>query len=134
MLKTGLALAFSLLTLGSAPAQEWSEGGLYVVPNKSADGGASGFVPLKILKLDERGVHVRVYSNVYPRPPKRIDESKLYMAGRTRGKDEPLGMGHLPVSRESFASWGARFVQPSRVAPQELEGYEIWREAKGGYF
>ena len=56
------------------------------------------------------------------------------MAGIDHKPDESLGMGHLPVSRQSFATWNAAFVQQSTVTPEELEGYEMWRDAEGGYF
>ncbi|MCW1776771.1 hypothetical protein NB693_20325 [Pantoea ananatis] len=88
-----------------------------------------GYVLLKILKLDADGVHVRVYSNVYPVPPKAVDTSTLYLAGDNRHDDEPLGMGHLPISRASFAGWDLHFVQQSSVTAEELEGYRISRRA-----
>ena len=43
-------------------------------------------------------------------------------------------MGHCPVSKKSFLSWGATFVQQSTVSAEELEGYKMWLDAKGGYF
>jgi len=92
------------------------------------------FVPLKILKVDDHGVHIRIYSNVYPAPPSHIDESTLYMAGVDKREEEPLGMGHLPVSNQSFSGWEATFVQQSSVNTEELEGYQMWLEAEGGYF
>lgn len=84
--------------------------------------------------MDNHGVHVRIYSNVYPTPPAQIDESTLYMAGLDKREDEPLGMGHLPIFNETFSSWGAEFVQQSSVAAEELEGYQMWLEVEGGYF
>lgn len=110
-------------------ADEWLEGGLYVAAQENGT-----YVPLKILRLDTNGVHVRVYSNVLPNVPASIDEPMLYMAGIDKRENEPLGMGHLPISSESFSSWGAIFVQRSSVSPEELEGYEMWLEADGGYF
>lgn len=112
-----------------AVASEWLEGGLYVTAQD-----IGRFVPIKILKVDDHGVHVRTYSNVYPAPPDRIDEAALYMAGLDRREDEPLGMGHLPLSNESFSGWQARFIQQSSVSTEELEGYQVWLEAEGGYF
>ena len=104
------------------------EGGLYYT---SDDKG--GYSVLKILKLDEKGVHVRLYSNRFNEPPKHIDESKLYMAGMNRKPDEALGMGHIPLSKASFDSWNAVFVQQSTVTDDELEGYRIWQQG-GGYW
>lgn len=110
-------------------ACRWLAGGLYVAPHESG-----GFVPLKILALDNHGVHVRIYSNVYPAPPARIDEPALYMAGVDKRQDEPLGVGHLPISRDSFSGWGVRFVQQSLLVAEELQGYRVWLDAEGGCF
>jgi len=105
------------------------EGGIYCTPGEK--GGYSAF---KILKLDDYGVHVRLYSNQFSEPPKKIDESTLYMAGINRKPSETLGMGHAPVSKKSFEGWKATFVQQSTVKEGELEGYKMWLEGKGGYF
>lgn len=112
----------------AAPKRGWVDGGLYAIPRDGAYG------ILKILKQDAHGVHVRCYSNVFAAPPVAVDEADLYLAGIDRRADEPLGMGHLPVSYASFTGWGAVFVQASAVEAGELEGYEAWRDAEGGYF
>jgi hypothetical protein len=104
------------------------EGGLYSTQNENGS-----YSVLKILKLDDNGVHVRLYSNQFSAPPKQIDESKLYMAGVDKKPNETLGMGHAPISKKSFAGWKAVFVQQSTVKDEELEGYKMWAEAKGGY-
>ena len=88
----------------------------------------------KVLKIDNGGFHVRLYSNQFPESPRKLEESKLYMAGVDRKPNERLGMGHCPVSKKSFLGWGATFIQQSTVSPEELEGYKMWLEAKGGYF
>jgi hypothetical protein len=105
------------------------EGGFYYTRN---DNGS--YSVMKILKLDDGGVHVRLYSNQFPSPPSQVDESTLYMAGVDRKPNETLGMGHAPVSKKSFAGWKAIFFQQSAVKDDELEGYKMWLEAKGGYF
>jgi hypothetical protein len=105
------------------------EGGLYHVQNEDGT-----FSVLKILKLDEHGVHIRQYSNAWPAPPFSVDESKLYMAGPDRQPGERLGMGHLPIAKKSFAGWNATFVQQAAVSEDELDGYKMWFENKGGYF
>jgi hypothetical protein len=126
MIKKLLAVLFG--AAGTA-GEQWIEGGLYVAPHSSGN-----FAPLKILKVDERGVHIRIYSNVYPAPPAHIEESSLYMAGVDKLEAEPLGVGHMPISNETFSGWGATLVQQSSVVAEELEGYEAWLEAEGGYF
>jgi hypothetical protein len=108
---------------------ELVEGGLYYMRN---DNGS--YSVLKILKLDEQGIHIRLYSNQFPTPPTKLDESVLYMVGLNRKPNETLGMGHAPILRKSFPGWHATFFQQSKVTSDELEGYKLWLDAKGGYF
>lgn len=105
------------------------EGGLYATPSENG-----GYSVLKILNLDDGGVHLRLYSNSFGELPKKIDESALYMAGMNRKPHETLGMGHAPISNKSFAGWNAVLIQQSTVKEEEIEGYKLWLEAKGGYF
>lgn len=105
------------------------EGGLYATPGEKG-----GYSILKILKLDEGGVHVRLYSNSFVDLPKQIDESTLYMAGINHKPEEVLGMGHAPISKTSFTGWRVVFIQQSTVRKEELKGYTMWLDAKGGYF
>jgi len=113
----------------SVAESQWVEGGLYATPQKNGT-----YHILKILKLEDQDVHIRVYSNVFETLPKHVEESSLYMVGIDRKEDEALGMGHAPISRQSFFTWGAIFVQQSSVSPDELEGHQIWLEEGGGYF
>lgn len=130
MFKRLMAMIFgSALAISPAACAELAEGGLYATPQENGT-----YSVLKILKRDGHGVHVRVYSNVYETLPRQVDEATLYMAGADKKDNELLGMGHLPISNETFAGWGAVFIQQSTVKPDELEGYEYWREAQGGYF
>jgi len=119
----------AFLALTACAQSNWEEGGLY-----SVEGEKGGFSIVKILKLDAGGVHIRAYSNRFPQRPTEVDASKLYMAGIDRKPDEELGMGHLPLSRESFSGWNPMLIKVVPVVPAELEGYEMWKEAKGGYF
>jgi hypothetical protein len=70
----------------------------------------------------------------FPTPPAKVDESTLYMVGVDRKPNQTLGMGHAPISKRSFAGWKATFFQQSTVKDDELEGYKMWLEARGGYF
>jgi len=128
-MKLRAVIAMGLLTfLFGCSRQQLVEGGLYATPAEHG-----GYSVLKILKLDEGGVHVRLYSNRFTARPTKIDEGTLYLAG-LKQPNEPLGMGHAPISKRSFAGWQAVFVQQSTVKKEELEGYELWLEEKGGYF
>ena len=105
------------------------QGGLYSVPG---EGGK--FTIVKILKVDRDGVHLRMYSNTFDQRPTDVDESKLYMAGMNHRPGEPMGMGHAPISKKSFSTWDAQLIKVVPVREQELEGYKMWLDAKGGYF
>jgi hypothetical protein len=125
-------IAMSLLSflLGcSQSGPKLVEGGLYYTQNENGS-----YSVLKILKLDDGGVHVRLYSNQFSTPPAKVDESILYMVGVDRKPNETLGMGHAPISKQSFVGWKAVLFQQSAVKDDELEGYKMWLEAKGGYF
>src|SRR4051812_2989510 len=98
--RLSVLLSAAFLTLSACAQSNLKEGGLY-----SVEGEKGGFSIVKILKLDDGGVHIRAYSNRFPQRPSEIDISRLYMAGINRKDDEELGMGHLPLSRESFSGW-----------------------------
>ena len=125
------ALAILPMLAGCSPAKDSSvkEGGLYAARN---DNGS--YSVLKILKTDDVGVHVKIYSNQFPTLPAKVDESALYLAGADHKTNETLGVEHVPLSRRTFDNWKAAFVQQSTVKESELTGYKTWREAKGGYF
>jgi hypothetical protein len=130
MKRSFAAVVGIFLLLGGCGTEEWVEGGLYSVPSENGS-----FSVLKILKLDEEGVHLRLYSNQFPSRPKDVDESKLYMAGMKNTRpDESLGMGHAPISRKTFSNWGAEFIKAVPVTDEELDGYKMWLESSGGYF
>lgn len=125
-----VAVMSLLLLLFGCSRKKLVEGGLYYTPAEKG----SGYNVLKILKLDDHGVHIRLYSNHFVAAPTRVDEATLYMAGIDHKPGEALGIGHLPLSTASFAGWRPVFVQQSTVKPDELEGYEEWKKASAGYF
>ncbi|MDM4767189.1 hypothetical protein [Pelomonas sp. SE-A7] len=125
-----LLTCFSLIFSACGQDQErLIAGGLYSTRDKNGS-----YSVFKLLKLDSQGVHLRLYSNQFAEHPATLDESKLFIAGMNRKPNETLGMGHAPISRKSFASWGARFIKVVPVKEEELEGYKMWKEADGGYF
>ena len=95
-----------------------------------------GYNVLKVLKTDAMGVHIRLYSNVYPSLPATLDIETLYLAGLDEQSEQTdLGMGHLPISFDSFMTWQAvPLNQFEPVSEDQLEGYQMWQEAEGGYF
>lgn len=128
-------LVASLLATGgtagcSKSGAKLVEGSVCAIPRE--DG---GFQIVKVLAIDERGVHLRMYSDRFESIPARVDERGLSMKGPDRAENEYPGMGHIPLSNETFSDWGAIPVQVSAVLPEELEGYEIWRtDERAGYF
>jgi hypothetical protein len=89
-----------------------------------------GYLVAKVLAVDARAVHVRVYKNKYPTRPLEIDESTLTLG--TIHDPDGFGMGHLPLLREVFRKWQPVFITQASVADEELEGYELWKEKGGG--
>jgi hypothetical protein len=83
----------------------------------------------KVLAADDDAVHIRLYREAFPERPNASQIVSL-----TIGKlgEESFGIGHLPLSHQSFASWEPRLVCPGEVAREELEGYELWKKNGGG--
>jgi hypothetical protein len=86
---------------------------------------------VKILVLDPDVVHLRMYKEVFPWRLNSVDPSTL-----TLGKlgDEKFGIGHLPMSPETFNSWEPVLLSQQSISEEELEGYKLWKQANGGVF
>lgn len=111
----------------SEPASQWSVGGIY-----SIDNGDSSFRIVKVLAFGPGVVHVRVYKNKFEARPESVDLDSLTLG--TIHDADGFGMGHLPISAESFVNWQPVFISQSDVTEDELEGYTMWKEAGGGVF
>ena len=107
------------------------QGYFYATPREKG-----GYNVLKVLKTDNEGVHIRLYSNVYPNLPTSLDVTTLYLAGLEEQSEQvDLGIGHLPISFNNFITWHAvPLNQFEAVSEEQLEGYRTWQEAEGGYF
>lgn len=110
---------------------EIKQGYFYALPREEG-----GYNVLKVLKTDDIGVHIRLYSNVYPNVPDSLNIEELYLASLEEQSEQmDLGMGHLPISFDSFMTWQAvPLNQFEPVSAEQLEGYKMWQEAEGGYF
>jgi hypothetical protein len=101
---------------------------------------SEGYGVVKVLRQEFRGLHVRVYSNVFAERPQRIEESMLesrpvYEELRAGVPlTEPIAIGHLPLSRRSFSSLKPDAIRTALIEPDEMLGYEDWKSARGGYF
>lgn len=95
-----------------------------------------GYNVFKVLAVDRNGAHIRSYSNVYTEVPETIDVTSLFMKRfDTDVEAIDLGMGHLPVSYDTFMTWNAIALnQYEEVTEDQLEGYRLWQDAEGGYF
>ncbi len=106
---------------------ELFEGGYYSI----ADGEV--FSIAKILKLEPDTVHVRIYKQHFSQRPRSIDASVLTLG--TIHDQDGFGMSHLPLRLETFKSREPVFLTYSEVKPDELKGYEVWKEmAQGSVF
>lgn len=89
-----------------------------------------GYKIAKVLSIDQATVHVRVFKNQLRESPGTVDTGKLSLG--TIYDEDGCGIGHLPLSRSAFATWYPVRIQRESVSDEELEGYRIWEESKGG--
>ena len=77
----------------------------------------------KVLKLDADVAHLRLYKNVFWRRPTAAIP------------DLDWSLGHVPISRANVESWPVYLLAQIPATPEELQGYQIWRDDAGaGYF
>lgn len=107
------------MTDPAPPELELIVGGYYAVYSAKTE----TFRVHKLLAFDDRGVHVRMYEPTFPELP---DETVIPLL-KSR-------IGHAPVGRGNFLRWKPELIAVREVADDELDGYRLWEEAKGGYF
>jgi hypothetical protein len=107
----------------SAPS-ELFEGAYYSI----VDG--ETFSIAKVLKLEAEIVHVRIYKQHFQQRPRSIDPAALTL-GTIHDKDG-FGMSHLPLRLVTFLNSDPIFLTHTEVTPQELEGYNFWKESADG--
>lgn len=84
----------------------------------------------KILKLEADKVHVRIYKQHFTQRPRSIAIGELTL-GTIDDKDG-FGMSHLPLRLETFVARQPLFLTHAEVNPDELKGYEVWKDCAGG--
>jgi hypothetical protein len=84
----------------------------------------------KVLKLEQEIVHVRIYKQHFSQPPRSIDPAALTL-GTIHDKDG-FGMGHLPLWLTTFMNSEPMFLTHAELKPEELEGYNLWKESADG--
>lgn len=92
----------------------------------SVRSGEDDYIVAKILKLEPGVVHVRTYAKKYPERPTEVPDEDLYLGTVF---DDHFGLGHLPLDADAFEHWKPELIRHTEVEPEELEGYEMWREA-----
>ena len=123
----GIVSVIGLIACGRVPTPKLIIGGLY-----SIDEGKGGYRIAKILALDDKGTHIRFYKNSFATRPDQINPATLEIG--TIHDTDGFGMGHLPLLKDNFQSWNPIFIKQTTIEKEELEGYEMWKEAGGGYF
>ncbi|HEY2171406.1 MAG TPA: hypothetical protein VGJ30_17400 [Candidatus Angelobacter sp.] len=88
------------------------------------------FSVAKVLKLGPEIVHVRIYKQHFSQRPKSIDPAALTL-GTIHDKDG-FGMGHLPLRLATFIDREPMFLTHAEVRPEELGGYNFWKETADG--
>lgn len=89
---------------------------------------------MKLLAVDRAGVHGRVYVQRFASRPADADAGELTLAPLSLEGDQPFSIGHIPLSRGTFAGWEPVLMGERPVSDDELDGYRMWREENGGYF
>jgi hypothetical protein len=117
------------LVMGCRPSMpaDPQPGSLY-----SVLGDESSFSVVKVLVVDDKGIHIRLYKQKFPRRPESVEEGNLTLGGIH--DPDGFGMGHLPLSRKAFWRMEPQLIQMSEVKEDELDGYKEWKKAGGGVF
>ena len=92
-------------------------GELYSIPLQGE------FGILKILKVDTKGIHVCLYSNLYKKCPSKINEKELFINPK-----DTSATPHAPLTYSSMKLWRPSFLQDSEVRREELNSYFYWKE------
>ena len=96
--------------------QNYKAGELYSMPSQGK------FGIFKVLRVDPKGVHVRVYSNLYNKIPSKINHKELFI-----DKEDKSGAEHTPLTFSSIQLWRPSFLQNTKVEKDELKDYFSWK-------
>jgi hypothetical protein len=115
-----LAGAAVLLAACRNPADSLQVGGIY-----SIDDGGGKFGAVKLLVHEEGICHLRLYKQRFPLRPTKADVGGLSI-GSIHDRDG-FSLGHMPIPEEGFLDWKPVLITRLPVTPEELEGYEMWK-------
>jgi hypothetical protein len=113
-------IAIAIVTSKKARVQN-NPGEIYSVQDRN------GYKVVKILAVDSRAVHVRIYKNYSSHRPQSVDVNMLTL-GSVYDADG-FGVGHLPLPTTTFSSWLPMLISRTTVTQEELEGYEEWKKS-----
>ncbi len=121
------AISLMCIIIGCSKSHEPQAGDLCTI-----DDGEGSYGLVKVLVVDDLGVHVKVYKNKWKQRPETVDTTRLSLGG-INDKDG-FGMEHLPLGKRTFAEWKPVVIGHQEVLKEELDGYEMWKDGGGGYF
>lgn len=99
--------------------QNYQEGSICVIDN-----GDGSYGVVKVLVIEEEGVHVKIFANSFKTQPSQINLDSLHMGSIESGE---FGIGHVPLATEGFDNWHPETVGYEKVSESELEGYYFWK-------
>lgn len=108
-------------------AAELEVGGIYSINNGDEKYGIA-----KLLAYGDGICHVRIYAQKFESRPVTVEPSSLSL-GQFDAPDGG-GLGHLPLREAGFLQWKPVFITKSAVTPDELDGYNMWKDGGGGAF
>ncbi len=92
------------------------------------------FGVMKVLAVDDYGIHVRLYTQRFSERPQHSDPHDLSIMPASLEHLNPFSFGHMPFRHSSFDSWEPQLLGSEPVSEEELAGYRYWRKERGGYF
>ena len=95
----------------------------------------------KVLRSEIMRVHLRIPAERWAERPASIPPKawsaapiSLEAASDDLATIWPIEIGHYPLSRATFNAAKPRFAGVTTLENHELDGYRLWRDAKGGTF
>ncbi len=106
------------------------------------DAGAEVWGVAKVLRSEILKIHLAIPGDRWSERPAGIDTWRSRVLPKPLDADPELpadpdatvGIGHAPVDRSAFSNGKPVFAGIATLESDELEGYRMWRDAKGGTF
>ena len=118
-------LVWGLVGCGRSSQSEFTAGAYY-----SVEAERGGFRVVKMLAVERKGVHIRLYRNRFTERPPEIEPDTLTLGSP---EDADAGTEHAAVLLKTFMAWKPVFIGQGSVSEEEMEGYRVWQESLGEY-